>query len=191
MLRSIGYPLALVISLGCAGCGPLIITDTVSVAGVGPVEIDRIQVQVVSISPEERLATVRQGRYTWQVFVPPVFGNLRNVRPGDRLQISRIEGVALSVERARKGASAGITYNAFVSDGYFQNLPDKFVARSLTLTARIEQFDPNAGIVSYLGPSGLRKTRVIDPALRNAFAQFRRGDLVELTFSEAVYIEHI
>ena len=186
-----GWAFAVILALGGAGCAPVVTSQTVVVAGVGPVEIEQINVEIVAVAPEEQVVTVRQGRFVWDVLVPPAFGDLRNIHAGDKLSISRIEGVALSARRAKRGAKPGITYTEIVAGAPFQNLPEKFVARSLTLTARFERFDPETNIVSYVGPAGPRDLHVLEPALRRDLRHFGRGDLVELTFSEAVYIQKL
>lgn len=183
--------IAAVLALGSAGCAPVITSQTVIVAGVGPVEIEQIDVEIVAVAPEEHVATVRQGRFVWDVLVPPAFGDLRNIREGDKLSISRIEGVALSARRAKKGTKPSISYTETVVGAPFQNLPEKFVARSLALTATFERFDPATNIVSYVGPAGPRRLSVVDPALQRDLRHFGRGDMVELTFSEAVYIQKL
>lgn len=185
------WTIALMLALGSAGCAPVITSRTVVVAGVGPVEIEQIDVEIVAVAPEEQFVTVRQGRFVWDVLVPPAFGDLRNIHTGDKLSVSRVEGVALSARRARKGTKPSITYTEAVAGAPFQNLPEKFVARSLALTATFERFDPETNIVSYVGPAGPRNLTVVDPALRRDLRHFRRGDLVELTFSEAVYIQKL
>lgn len=189
MVKVTSLTFALLLALGGAGCAPVITTQTVIVAGVGPVEVERIDVEIVDVDPSLRMATVRQGRFVWDVFVPEAFGDLRSIRAGDRLQISRVEGVALGARRARKGARPGVVYTETVSEPPFQNLPDKFVARSLTLTAKFEGFDPRTGIVSYVGPMGPRSLTVVDPAVKVELSHVRRGDMVDLTFAEAVYIQ--
>jgi hypothetical protein len=117
-----------------------------------------------------------------------VFGSLRNIQPGDRVEIRRIEGVILGARRARKGARPGIVYTEATS-GPFQNLPDKFVVRSLTVTAQFQAFDPTTGIVMIVGPLGPRSLTVLDPVLRQDLGRVRRGDMIELTLAEAFHFQ--
>lgn len=188
MSKFTSLTLAAVLALGGAACAPVVTSETVIVAGVGPVEVEQIDIEVVNVVPASRLATVRQGRFVWDVFVPEPFGDLRSIRAGDRLQISRAEGVALGARRARRGARPGIVYTEAVSGPPFQNLPDKFVGRTLTVTARLEGFDPATGIVRFVGPMGPRSLTVVDGGVKRDLSHIRRGDMVDLTFAEAVYI---
>lgn len=181
--------LAISLALGVAACAPTITSQTIIVPGAGPVEVERINVEVADVDPGARIVAVRQGRFVWDVAVPDVFGDLQGIRAGDRLDIQRAEGVILGVRRARKGARPGIVYADAVGSPSFQNLPDKYVVRSLTLTARFERFDPATGVVNFVGPAGRRSLSVVDATIKEDLRRMRRGDMIELTFAEAIYIQ--
>ncbi|RXT55336.1 hypothetical protein B6S44_09460 [Bosea sp. Tri-44] len=191
MLKHLSVFLALSLAAGVAGCAtsPTVTSQTVIVAGVGPVEVEQLNVEIVDVEPAERMVRVRQGRNTWRVAVPEVFGNLQNINSGDRVEIRRVEGAVLGARRARKGTQPSIVYAETVSDPSFQNLPDKYVVRSLTLTARFENFDAATRVVNYVGPAGPRTHTVSDPAIQNDLRRLKRGDMVELTFAEAFYFQ--
>lgn len=189
MSRLNNWAILLMLAIGGAGCAPVVTTQTILVAGVGPVEVEQITVEVVGVDVLTRTVTVRQGRFTWDVSVPEIFGTLENLNTGDRLEIQRAEGVILGARRARKGARPGIVYADAVGSPSFQNLPDKYVIRSLTLTARFESFDAATGVVSFVGPAGPRSLTVTDPMIKTDLARMRRGDMIDLTFAEAVYIQ--
>lgn len=190
MSKFIGPFFALALALGAAGCStaPIATTETVIVAGVGPVEIERLSVRVVSIDRPNRGVVVEQRGFRWLVNVPPVFGNLENLREGDTVQISRVEGIIVDVRRPKRGSKPGITYTEAVSDTVFQKLPEKFVVRSLTLTAKFERFDAENSVVHYVGPLGPRSLAVTDPAVKAELRKFKRGDMVDLSFAEAIQI---
>lgn len=190
MSKHINWIVALAAAAAAAGCAPypLVSSETVIVAGIGPVEVERLNVRIVSVNRADRSVVVEQGRRRWLVSVPAVFGDLRRVRAGDMVEISRIEGAAVDVRRSRRGDRPAITYTDAVSGPPFQNLPDKYVVRALTLTARFERFDPATGVVSYEGPFGPRSRTVVDPDVKAELQTFRRGDMVDLTFAEAFHI---
>ena len=190
MSKFIGPFFAVALALGAAGCAttPVVTTETVIIAGVGPVEIERLTVRVVSIDRPNRSVIVEQRGSRWLVDVPPVFGNLENVREGDMVEINRVEGVVVEVRPNKRGSKPGITYTETASTPAFQNLPERFVTRSLTLTARFERFDAASSTVSYVGPLGPRTLTVADPAVKERLRRFKRGDMVDLSFEEAFYI---
>jgi hypothetical protein len=191
MLKKISVIFAVLLAAGVAGCAtsPTVTSQTVLVAGVGPVEVEQLDVEIVDVDPVERMVIVRQGRQTWPVAVPEVFGDLQNINAGDRVQIRRVEGVVVGARRAPKGAKPAIVYTEAVSGPSFQNLPEKFVVRSLTVTARFESYDPATGIVSYVGPDGPRARTVSDPVIQNDIKRLRRGDMVTLTFAEGFHFQ--
>jgi len=191
MLKNMSVIVAVSLALGGAGCAtnPTVTSRTVIVAGIGPVEVERLDVEVAAVKPAERIVIIRQGRQTWPVAVPEVFGNLQNIGPGDRVEVQRVEGTILGARRARKGAKPAIIYTEAASDPSFQNLPEKFVVRSLTVTARFESFDTATGVVNYVGPAGARTHLVSDPILQNDLRRLRRGDMVELTFAQAFHFQ--
>jgi hypothetical protein len=189
MLKKISVIAA--ISFALAGCAttPTVTSQTVIVAGIGPVEVERLDVEVAAVNPAERIVVIKQGRQTWPVAVPEVFGNLQNIGPGDRVEVRRVEGVILGAKRARKGAKPAIIYTEAAADSSFQNLPERFVVRSLTVTARFEKFDPATNVVSYVGPAGPRTHVVADPEIQNDIRRLKRGDMVELSFAEAFLLQ--
>lgn len=193
MLKYLGVIVVLALGIALASCAstPVVTNQTVIVAGVGPVEVEQMNVDIVDVEPSERIVRVRQGRNTWQVAVPEVFGNLQNIHAGDRVEIRRVEGAVLGARRARKGAEPSIIYSEAATDPLFQNVPEKWVVRSLTLTARFEKFDPTTRVVSYVGPAGPRTVSVVDPAIQSDLRRLRRGDMVELTFAEAFFIQKL
>lgn len=191
MSKHMNWIFAVSLAAVVAGCAtyPTVTSQTVIVAGVGPVEVEQLNVEVVDVMPAERMVVVRQGSRSWAVLVPELFGDLQNIRAGDRVEIRRVEGVVLSARRARKGAKPGIVYTEAVSGPPFQNLPDKYVVRSLAITARFESFDPATGIVNYVGPAGPRTHQVVDPDIKMDFTRLKRGDMVELTFAEGFHFQ--
>lgn len=189
MSKRISWIFALSIAAGLAGCAtqPIVTSQTVVIAGVGPVEIERLNVRVVDIDRANRTVVVEQRGHRWLVDVPPLFGDLQTVRVGDNVEIRRVEGVLVDIGRKRRGSKPGITYTQATS-GPFQNLPDKYVLHGVTITARFERFDAASGVVSYVGPFGPRSITVVDPAVQAELKTFRRGDMVDLSFVEAFHI---
>jgi len=179
------------VAAALAGCatGPTVSTESVIVAGVGPVAVEQINVEIVDVDPDARIVRVRQGGNIWPVDVPEIFGDLMNINAGDRVQIRRVEGAVVGVRPARRGARPGIVYSETTTAPSFQNLPEKFVVRTLTLTAKLESFDTATGIVNYEGPLGPRTHIVVDPAIQAALKRLKRGDMVQLTFAEGFHFQ--
>ncbi len=191
MLKNITAIIAISVAAALAGCatGPTVTSETVIVAGIGPVTVEQMNVEIVDVDPDSRIVRVRQGRNTWPVDVPEVFGDLMNINAGDRVQIRRVEGAVVGVRPARRSAQPGIVYSEMTTGPSFQNLPEKFVVRTLTLTAKFENFDPATRIVNYEGPLGPRTHMVVDPAIQTALKRMKRGDMVQLMFAEGFHFQ--
>lgn len=190
MSKHIGATLAIAIAVSAASCAPYpeITSRTVIVSGIGPVEVEHLTVRVVSIDRPHRSVVVEQHGNQWLVEVPPVFGDLERLRAGDQVEISRVEGVAVGVRPSKRGSRPGIAYTEASTEPTFQNLPDKYVVRAVTLTAKFERFDADNNTVSYVGPLGPRSLAVRDPIVKTELRKLRRGDMVDLTFAEAFHI---
>lgn len=44
------------------------------------------------------------------------------------------------------------------------------------------------GMVDYIGPAGPRTHRVVDPDIAKDLRRLRRGDMIDLTFAEAIHV---
>ncbi len=190
MSKRMSWIFALPIAAALAGCatGPVVTSQTVIVAGVGPVEIERLTSGWwTSTGPIARSLSNSAGANRL-VEVPPLFGDLQTVRV--RRQCRRLGGSRACSWMSgckRRGSKPGITYTEATS-GPFQNLPDKYVVRGVTITARFEQFDAASGVVSCVGPLGPRSITATDPAVRAELQTFRKGEMVDLSFVEAFRI---
>lgn len=164
------------------------LAQTVVVAGVGPAAIEQLNVRVAAVDRASRTMIVQQRGHRWLVEVPEVFGDLSMVRVGDRLDIRRIDGAIVAVSRNRKGVKPGIRYSEGGADAGFQNLPARFVTRTVTVTARFNSFNPATKLVSYVGPDGPRSLPVVDPGVADGLQRLKRGDMVNLVFAEAFQV---
>lgn len=162
--------------------------QSVVVRGIGPVTAETFNVRVVSVDRASRNVVVERRGRQWRIIVPEAFGSLAAVRRRDRLEISRIEGVLLSVTRGNRNARPDISVNETANDGTFQDLPARWVTRSVTVTARFTGFNAATGVVSYTGPEGPRTIRAVDPALTETLRTLKSGDMINLTFAEATQI---
>ncbi|MGO4736857.1 hypothetical protein AB4099_09955 [Bosea sp. 2KB_26] len=162
--------------------------QTVIVAGVGPAAIDELNVKVAAVDRPNRTMIVQQRSHRWLVEVPEVFGDLSKVKVGDNLEIRRIDGAIAAVTRGKKGLKPGIRYSEGKSDAVFQNLPSRFVTRTATVTAKFNGFDPAKKIVTIDGPDGRRSLPVADPTLVADLQKLKRGDMIELVFTEAFQV---
>ncbi|MBS7696494.1 MULTISPECIES: hypothetical protein [unclassified Chelatococcus] len=179
---------AIFISTAGVITSPAIAQQSVNVRGLGAVAIDTIDVRVVSVDlPSRNVVVERRGRQ-WRITVPEDFGSLAALRRRDRLSIARVESALIAVTPARRGTRPDVVFTTGRDEGLFGNLPARWVVRNVTVTAQFTSFDAASGTVRYVGPEGPRTLRVIDPAVISMVQSLRRGDMVNLVFTEATQI---
>lgn len=162
--------------------------QTVIVAGVGPAAIDELNVKVAAVDRPNRTMIVQQRNHRWLVEVPEVFGDLSRVKVGDNLEIRRIDGAIAAVTRSKKKVKPGIRYSEGRADAVFQNLPSRFVTRTATVTAKFNSFDAARKVVMFDGPDGRRSLPVVDTGVADGLQQLKRGDMIEIVFTEAFQV---
>ncbi|GGC76881.1 hypothetical protein [Chelatococcus reniformis] len=160
----------------------------ISIRGLGPAVVQTDRVRIVSVDRATRNVVVERGGRQWRITVPAAFGSLAAVRRRDRLEISRVEGALISVAPARANARPDISFAETRDDGTFNNLPARWVTRSVTITARFTSFNAARGIASFVGPDGPRTIRATDPAVVNMLRGLRQGDMINVVFAEATQI---
>lgn len=182
--------LAVTLASGLAATFPatLALAETVLIAGVGPAAIEQMDVRVVSVNPPDHSMIVEQRGYRWLVLVPEVFGDLRSLRAGDRLQISRVDGAVIALNRSGKGSKPKISYEESAKDSTFQNLPARYVVQKVRVTGRFTSFDPATNTVSYVGPDGPRARPVLDPIVIADLKKLKKGDRIDAVFVQAYQI---
>lgn len=166
----------------------LAVAQTVLVAGVGPAVIEQMDVRVVSVNPPDHSMVVEQRGYRWLVLVPEIFGDLRSLRAGDRLQINRVDGAVIALNRSGKGSKPKLSYSESATDSTFQNLPARYVVQKVSVTGRFTGFDPATNTVSYAGPDGPRRRPVLDPVVIEGIKRLKKGDRIDAVFVQAYQI---
>jgi hypothetical protein len=141
---------------------------------------------VIEVDLPERLVTLRgdQGQQII-VEVPDEVKNLDQVEAGDEVVVSYTEALAWQVKRAGDGAP-GVSGQAGITTAKPGDKPGRTVGRSVTLTTTITAIDLANGTVTLTGPEGTPRTiKVREPA---NLRKVQTGDLVDITYSEAVAI---
>lgn len=111
--------------------------------------------------------------------------NLDQVKVGDEVVVSYTEALAWQVRPAGK-AAPGVSTQSGVTRAKPGEKPGGSVGRSVTLTATITGIDMAHDTVTLTGPGGKSQTiKVRDPA---NLRKVQVGDLVDITYSEAVAI---
>jgi len=113
------------------------------------------------------------------------FRDFERARVGDQVVVSYTEAIAWQVKPADNGAP-GVSTRETSSNPRPGEAPGGTIERALTITATISAFDPASGTATLTGPQGRAQTfKVHRPA---DLEKLRVGDLVEITYSEALAV---
>jgi Cu/Ag efflux protein CusF len=146
-----------------------------------------VTAQVISIDQKKRTA-VLQGpegnRFT--VKVDDRVKNLAQVKAGDSVAATYFESIAYEVKKPGQ-AVPGVNVAAAGDAAQAGQLPGAAVGRAVTVTSTIVGLDEKNGTVTLQPPDGGEPItiKVRDPS---KLKQVKKGDLVEVTYTEALAI---
>jgi Cu/Ag efflux protein CusF len=141
---------------------------------------------VTAIDLPQRRVTLKDKRGEETVIeVSQEVRNLDQVKVGDEVVVSYTEAVAWQVKAAGEGAP-GVSEATDVTRAKPGEKPGGTVGRAVTVTTTITGIDLAHDTVTLTGPGGRSQTiKVRDPA---NLRKVKVGDLVDITYSEAVAI---
>jgi hypothetical protein len=139
---------------------------------------------VTAVDPAQRVVTLKDtSGEEFDVQVTDAVKNFDQIKVGDEVVASFTEAVAWQVKPAGQGAP-GVSADAQASAAKPGDKPAASVGRSVTVTTTITALDTAQGTVTITGPGGESRTiKARDP---NNLKKVQVGDLVDITYSEAV-----
>lgn len=153
--------------------------------------IETISATVESIDVQKRLVSLRgpEGRSA-TLEVSPEVRNLEQVKVGDKLVVRYYESLAAEIKP--KGTSTTLNDVAQSSAGVRAAAgakPGAMVGSVVATTVVIQAVDKKNNMVMFSGPDGLvRNVEVKKPEAQAFAATLKKGDEVELTFTEALAV---
>lgn len=168
-------PAATVTSVRKEGAGSLAQANTIQTTAT-----------VVSIDQATRVATLRtqDGREV-TVKASERVRNLAQVQPGDQVTVTYFESVVIQVRRPGE-ATPGVSAASASTRAALGERPAAAELDSITLVATVAEIDRSTQTVTLENRDGTRRTvNVRNPA---QFDHVAVGDLVEITFTDAVAI---
>ncbi len=146
-------------------------------------------VQVVGVFAERSELLVKTpNRDQYALYLPEVINDPELTVKNRVLEVSYVLGVITDIE-VFPGGDPGFTVADNVTWADQGNLPDDFIKRLVTATAKIESVDEANGTVTFIAPDGeTRTTRVQDPKILKEL-KVRPGDLADITFFEAIELD--
>ncbi len=148
--------------------------------------LTRMTAMVEAIDPAKRTVTLRgsQGQ-TVPIKVSPDV-DLSKVKKGDLVDIAFYDSVAVNVV-APGDAVPGVTGASDVARSQPDQMPGRAAMDQVTVTSRVTAIDQAAHTVTVQGPQGATRTvQVRNPELQQKMKGLKVGDLIQLTYTEAV-----
>ncbi len=180
-LRLSGIRLSLLVAL-LAGCASVPESVTIS-------DVEEIAATITAIDQSRRLVTVRgpQGN-DLTLEAGPAVRNLAQVRVGDIVRLSYEQTyIATRTDAVEMSPFVPVTVGAAVAE--LGERPGAAVGAMATMTVRVESVGPNGRTVTYSEPDGQLQAINVQREEAQAFARsLRPGDIVELTYAEALVI---
>ncbi|MET0218512.1 MAG: hypothetical protein ABW205_11400 [Burkholderiales bacterium] len=166
-----------------AACAP---QPPKSVARSETVEASAI-VEAIDYTTREVVLRNAQGRQTLVIAGPEV-RNLAQVKKGDRVVVRFTEGFAAQLVKPGAGV-AGVQADTGVVRAAPGEQPGAAVSKQIRTTVKVYEVDPYANTIEVTGPRGYnRLLKVKDPQGIAFIRGLKKGDEVEVTFSEALAI---
>ena len=118
--------------------------------------------------------------------VSPDVKNLKQVKVGDVVNITYTVALAVRLNPAVAAPSEQVTGVGTAKPG---EKPAAVAGDVVTINAKVEAIDLKANTVTFKGPKGnLRTVAVQDPAYQEKLKKLKVGDVVEITYAEALAI---
>lgn len=145
-----------------------------------------ITATVVAIDHKKRLVTLKGPEGKTETFrADDRVKNLPQVRKGDIVVVTYYESIAVRL-RKPGAAAPGVTSAEGLETAAPGQMPAGVGARTVTVTATVQKIDRKKQTVTLKGPRGKMVTVAVrDP---NNLAKVQEGDLVEVTYTEALAI---
>lgn len=101
------------------------------------------------------------------------------------VKVSFTEGVVVDV-RKNAGGAPGVTYETDSVWAELDGVPSDSLVRRVTLTSKLEAVDHADGKVTFIAPHGEVRTLAVEPASLLSELDIERGELVDVTYFEAI-----
>ena len=173
---------ALLFGLIAGGTSPVVAQE-----GAGANALMTTTATVQKIDLDSRMVTLKEsdGRLS-TIHVGAQVVNLPQVKPGDRVNVSRYEAVAIDVTKAAAGSVAMVTQTTEAGRAEPGELPAGEASVVTKVTAQVVGINVAEHKVMFIGPAGVVRTVIIKrPQVQQLLNQLQVGDMVEISFAES------
>ncbi len=142
-------------------------------------------VTVTGIDVPNRLVTMRDvSGDPFTVHVDKSVEGFPQAKVGDRVRVRYTESFAVQLKKPGE-PQTGLSVSEETSRPQ-PGQPSGQAATEVKATVTIEAVQRKGSVVTFTGPRGRRTVQILDPSLREYVKQLRKGDLVDVTYKEAV-----
>jgi translation initiation factor IF-1 len=171
---------AMFVAAGCASEPPAPISREEKIELTATVEAIDHQTRMVSLrGAEGRKATV---------YASPEVHNFDRINVGDVVAVSFYAAIGAEVTTPDK-ATQGVQHDSATIRAAKGERPGAAVAQTVTTTVEIDSVDTSMNTVTFRRDDGLvRVLPIEDPKAQAFIKELKRGDLVQVTYMEAVAV---
>jgi hypothetical protein len=146
---------------------------------------------VTAIDPATRAVTIQGDQGPVTIQVSPDVKNFENLKVGDRVNISYYQGTAAKLVKGGKTVTdpAVSTFRTGTPAGM---RPSGQVGASATLTAKIQDVNLPTNTVAFTDSNGTTHiVQVKTPEMQSFIRELKRGDVVQVTFTDSIAVSVI
>jgi hypothetical protein len=151
--------------------------------------LTRTRATVTAINAEKREVTIQGDHGPMTIQVGPDVKNFNNLKVGDRVNISYYQGTAAQLVKGGKKVKdpAVSTFAQGNSPGMS---PSGLVGASATVTVKIQDVNLPTNTVAFTRSDGTTHiVQVKSPEMQSFIRELKRGDTVQVTFTDSVAVE--
>ena len=160
-------------------------------AGIDKATLVEVIAKVTAVDMANRLVTIEGPEGNSVVIqVTDQVKNLPNVKVGDKVRIEYYRSAFVEIEKDASGGELGTEISAARVSATEGQKPAGAVGVEMVRRAEVVFVDPYQKFISFRSPDrGLRKISLKDtPELQHYLKELKKGDIVQVTYSEALAI---
>ena len=152
-------------------------------------ELQEFTARVTAVEPEQRLLSLQsENGKAATIYVGPEVRNFDQIEVGDRVVVTYQEAIAAAVTRPDQSVKQA-QVDATVQRAEPGQKPHAEIAASLVVTVKVDAVDTASSTITFTRDDGLVRTvRVEDPGAKKFVKGLKQGDLVTVTYTEALAI---
>lgn len=184
--RTVSGFAACLLCLFAGGASPVVAQE-----GAGASVLTTGTATVQTIDLESRMVTLKEsdGRLL-TIHAGPQVVNLPQVKPGDRVNVSRHEAVAIDVTKASAGSVPMVMQTADIARAEPGELAAGEASVVTKVTAQVVGINAAEHKVMFIGPAGVVRTVIVKrPQVQQLLNQLQVGDMVQISFAESEAVD--